>query len=353
MSEVYAMFNAEWAANAKQGTNSGSASDANSVRKSSSDKMADQKPSKRQREDEGSPSRNDNDRKRKGSARQQAHDTERAQDPASPQSPASSESSLSSTLYGGLIIRDNTFKEPTAPFNARDAGQYYEPDVIPDEPTSSSSPGSREFRDFEAYSRKHLPQVVEADLQATISKEFAPVEEALRALLGDIVRRSLSTVSKSFQRLQGKETSDTDVSSSFEAAVKSAVIEDDGSAPTMFMPSGSGIQAYFQEPSLLDHSLEQNPRVNEFSCHNYLQDLGESQSSDSGYNSHPSKCACSCHEEIDNDPRIESQHPEGESKGKAAMTSTAEPCHHCICYQQLDLDFGLVEFDTDIFPSLF
>ena len=68
MCEVYAMFNAEWAANAKQGTNSGTANDANSVRKSSSDKMADQKPSKRRREDEESPSRNDSDRKRKGNA---------------------------------------------------------------------------------------------------------------------------------------------------------------------------------------------------------------------------------------------------------------------------------------------
>ena len=69
--------------------------------------------------------------------------------------------------------------------------------------TVSASPASQEIADFETYSSRALPLLVEANLQALVSAEMAPLEDSLRTLLVDIVRRCQSTVAQNFQRLQG------------------------------------------------------------------------------------------------------------------------------------------------------
>lgn len=82
---------------------------------------------------------------------------------------------------------------------------FYEPlNSPPDRGTAPSpSPASRETADSESYSGRVLPVLVEANLQAVVSAEMAPIEESLRTLLVDIVRRSQSTVAQNFQRLHG------------------------------------------------------------------------------------------------------------------------------------------------------
>ncbi|KAL8791001.1 MAG: hypothetical protein Q9195_006075 [Heterodermia aff. obscurata] len=68
-------------------------------------------------------------------------------------------------------------------------------------PTRERSPQSRSFADFEAYSRTELPRLVEANLQVIVSSEMAPLEESLRAMLVDIVRRCQSTVVQNYGRI--------------------------------------------------------------------------------------------------------------------------------------------------------
>ena len=69
------------------------------------------------------------------------------------------------------------------------------------ETTRERSPQSQNFADFEAYSRTELPRLVEASLQAIVSTEMAPLEENLRAMLVDIVRRCQSTVAQNYGRI--------------------------------------------------------------------------------------------------------------------------------------------------------
>ncbi|KAL2040510.1 hypothetical protein N7G274_006489 [Stereocaulon virgatum] len=65
--------------------------------------------------------------------------------------------------------------------------------------TSPSFPASGELGDFEVYNRTALPLLVEAHLHAIVSTEMAPVEESLRIMLVDIVRRCQATVAQNFQ----------------------------------------------------------------------------------------------------------------------------------------------------------
>lgn len=70
-----------------------------------------------------------------------------------------------------------------------------------------STPQSRELQSFEAYNRRVLPQLVEASLSAAISTDLAPVEERVRALVGDILRTCQSKVSRDFFQQMNAATS--------------------------------------------------------------------------------------------------------------------------------------------------
>ena len=160
----------------------------------------------------------------------------------------------------------------------------------------TSSPGSRELRDFEVYSRTALPLLVEAHLRAIVESQVAPIEERVRAMVVDIVRTCQSTVARSFPRtitpnslVQDRGTSTTQASASNDITAFPQEEPVHGSA---YGTAGNSLD-FFREPSLLtgeasaslptpmyDHSSSINP---------------QSQSHDSGYGTLPNKCDCHCH----------------------------------------------------------
>ena len=83
-------------------------------------------------------------------------------------------------------------------------------DYDPAESPGPRSPLSRVLADFEAYSSRELPRLVEANLQAMVNAEIAPLEESLRAMLVDIVRRCQSTVAQNYDRIRSASAADND-----------------------------------------------------------------------------------------------------------------------------------------------
>ena len=75
----------------------------------------------------------------------------------------------------------------------------FEAQVQLPESFAPSSPATQELEEFEAYNRRALPRLVEANLQAMVNTEMVPLEENLRRLLVDIVRRCQSTVAENFR----------------------------------------------------------------------------------------------------------------------------------------------------------
>ncbi|KAG8533971.1 uncharacterized protein KY384_001714 [Bacidia gigantensis] len=58
---------------------------------------------------------------------------------------------------------------------------------------------SDRLQDFDAYSRRFLPQLVEVQLSAIINTDLAPLEETLRARIGSLIRECQSTLYTNFQ----------------------------------------------------------------------------------------------------------------------------------------------------------
>ncbi|KAL8992289.1 MAG: hypothetical protein Q9169_007215, partial [Polycauliona sp. 2 TL-2023] len=82
---------------------------------------------------------------------------------------------------------------------------YYEYPAL--ETDTSRSPRSQNFEDFETYSRIELPRLVEANLQVMVDAQTAPLEESLRAMLVDIVRRCQSTIAQNYGRINAVDRS--------------------------------------------------------------------------------------------------------------------------------------------------
>lgn len=74
------------------------------------------------------------------------------------------------------------------------------------------SPQSRDLAAFEAYSRTELPRLVETNLQAMVNAEIAPLrlEERMRAMVVDIVRRCQSTLAQNFDRIRSSRAVNND-----------------------------------------------------------------------------------------------------------------------------------------------
>ncbi|KAL8718483.1 MAG: hypothetical protein Q9225_004384 [Loekoesia sp. 1 TL-2023] len=72
----------------------------------------------------------------------------------------------------------------------------------PLEHSEGQSPQSQGLADFEAYNRIELPRLVEANLQTMVNAQIAPLEESLKAMVVDIVRRCQSTVAQNYNRIQ-------------------------------------------------------------------------------------------------------------------------------------------------------
>ncbi|KAL8671571.1 MAG: hypothetical protein Q9168_003933 [Polycauliona sp. 1 TL-2023] len=76
---------------------------------------------------------------------------------------------------------------------------YYE--HLGPERDTGKSPSSQSLDDFEAYSRTELPRLVEENLQVMVDAQIAPLEESLKAMLVDIVRRCQSDVAQNYGRI--------------------------------------------------------------------------------------------------------------------------------------------------------
>lgn len=156
----------------------------------------------------------------------------------------------------------------------------------------TSSPGSRELRDFEVYSRTALPLLVEAHLRAIVESQVAPIEERVRAMVVDIVRTCQSTVARSFpltitpnSLVQDRGTSTTQASASNDITAYSQEGPVHGSA---YGTAGNFLD-FFREPSLLTGEASA-------SLPTPMYDINpQSQSQDSGYGTLPDECDCHCH----------------------------------------------------------
>lgn len=168
---------------------------------------------------------------------------------------------------------------------------YYETPSLPQERSDAfpTTPASQGIADFEAYNRRALPLLVEANLQAIVDAEMAPLEGSLRTMLVDIVRRCQSTIAQNFQRMQESESHS---SNSELAPAPDAISKEPPAAapPQPTKPTRSAL--HYQEPPFqpeagqLDWGL---PCANHSQNRN-LQDL----ISDSGYGSGVNVDLCDC-----------------------------------------------------------
>ncbi|KAL8707725.1 MAG: hypothetical protein Q9220_007305 [cf. Caloplaca sp. 1 TL-2023] len=118
---------------------------------------------------------------------------------------------LGSTLLQRFLNKTEDQKEPDTRPSAESAessssGSQQSEDTDNDPEASEGaqgqlSPQSLDLADFEAYTRVELPRLVEANLQSLVNAEFAPLEDHLRAMLVDIVRRCQSTVAQNYNRI--------------------------------------------------------------------------------------------------------------------------------------------------------
>ena len=139
-----------------------------------------------------------------------------------------------------------------------------------------------------------LPVLVDANLQGIVSAEMAPIEENLRQLLVDIVRRCQSTVAQNFQQMKGMR-SDASNSTQCSAAQITAgkmpvrdanIAERQISSPEI--PNSPTL--FYQEPPHV--TVEAGA---ELPCGTQKKLFVDAESSDSGYGSMDHICHCNCH----------------------------------------------------------
>ena len=163
------------------------------------------------------------------------------------------------------------------------------------ESLAPSSPATQELEEFEAYNRRALPRLVEANLQAMVNTEMVPLEENLRRLLVDIVRRCQSTVAENFRVTRPSKkvftNSPQQPSSSTISPLpprgKTFLTDSQLLAPTL----AGTTSGFFEEPPHVEAGPSY-PRLPEGT-----EGLGipQNQFTDSGYGSSLEACECSCH----------------------------------------------------------
>ena len=173
----------------------------------------------------------------------------------------------------------------------------FEAQVQLPESFTPSSPATQELEEFEAYNRRALPRLVEANLQAMVNTKMVPIEEDLRRLLVDIVRRCQSTVAENFRvtRPPRKVSTNSPQQSSSQAISplpprgETLLTDSQLLAPTM----ADTTLGFFEEPPHVH--VEAGP-----SCQRPLEgtdrlELSQNQFTDSGYGGFPEACDCNCH----------------------------------------------------------
>lgn len=173
---------------------------------------------------------------------------------------------------------------------------YYEAQHFAPVIFDSSSPGSRELRDFEVYNRATLPLLVEANLRAIVESQVAPIEERVRTMVVDIVRTCQSTVARNFHltiaptsQAHDRITSSPQASSSYENATHTYEEPIHDSA---YAIAGNSLD-FFREPSLLTGEASASLPIAMYNHSNSIN--SQSQSQDSGYGTLTDTCDCLCH----------------------------------------------------------
>ena len=173
----------------------------------------------------------------------------------------------------------------------------YEAEVQTAEGFAPSSPASEELEQFEEYNRTALPRLVEANLQAIVNAEMVPIEENLRRLLVDIVRRCQSTVAENFRVIRVPRRVTVDPPQPPSSNANPPLLPRPGSSFTesqlLAPPTVNATLGFFQEPP--PASVEAGP-----SCPRPPEGLEafQSQFKDSGYEGSLDLCDCNCHNDV-------------------------------------------------------
>ncbi|KAM0798476.1 hypothetical protein BDR22DRAFT_374189 [Usnea florida] len=173
---------------------------------------------------------------------------------------------------------------------------YYEAQTPAPDTFESSSPGSRELRDFELYSRTTLPLLVEANLRAIVEAHVAPIEERVRAMVVDIVRTCQSTVARNFQLTIAPTLSIHDrTPSSFQTSFSNENTAHKHEEPVHGSAYGSAGDSlnFFQEPSPINAEASASLPTPMYDNDNSIN--RQTQSQDSGYGTLTEPCSCICH----------------------------------------------------------
>lgn len=180
----------------------------------------------------------------------------------------------------------------------------YEADIQDPRKNALGLSGSLGFEDFEAYARRELPQMLEARLWAQMNTNRAPIAEALRALLAEILPSCQSMVAENFRSIRGLGTE--------------APMIEQGSSSSGIHPVPSGADALLGDWELPIPSTAQRP--SDFVPQPPHVDIGGvvpngqskhgtgSQRNDQGhaayfaYGAPMLSCICACHDNHDVDP---------------------------------------------------
>ena len=166
-----------------------------------------------------------------------------------------------------------------------------------------ASPAAQDLEEFEAYNRRALPQLVEANLQAMVNTEMVPIAENLRRLLVDVVRRCQSTVGENFRvtRVRRRISGNSPQPSSPNPIPPSPLREEASLTNSQLLHPimGDTASAFFEEPPHV--SVEAGP-----SCPRPPEDTDclepfQNRFTDSGYGSSLEACDCDCHVDVGTD----------------------------------------------------
>ena len=170
----------------------------------------------------------------------------------------------------------------------------YETDDITLENLEPVSPRSQGLRDFENYSQTALPLLVEANLRAIVETQNAPIEERVRAMFVNIVRTCQSTVARNFHLTVSQPSSANGRMQSSSQTI----------APAETNVHTRTERGNSSRDDTTDDSLDfsrEPPHLNAEVSAPFLGPLGnvtgsQGPNSDSGFESSPFSCACSCHD---------------------------------------------------------
>ena len=173
----------------------------------------------------------------------------------------------------------------------------FEAQVQLPESFAPSSPATQELEEFEAYSRRALPRLVEANLQAMVNTEMVPLEENLRRLLVDIVRRCQSTVAENFRVTRPSRK----VSPNSPQQPSSQAISPLPTGGEKFLADGQLLaptvagttSGFFEEPPHVP--VEAGPSYPKPPEGTDGLELPQNQFTDSGYGGSLEACDCICH----------------------------------------------------------